>query len=237
MEDIAYTDGYAAQYGDNYAYDGYGYGGDLAVGDYNPYGTDYGYDAGGYDYGAGYGGYGNQETGYGDQTYGYGEPAEQPQDSLSLKLDEPKPFTEQDDGRSLVVRTDAASVSMDPFSAPIDTVTEPIGSQTHTSSAFPPVSQDLLNSIRVQQETSGNLSKSPSKISSRPASARLDELDKVIEEDAEQLNREAKTDTHVTGAAPILAICLALLTNRRHQQLPKSLSQLLVTTCLIWARK
>lgn len=202
MEDIAYTDGYAAQYGDNYAYDGYGYGGDLAVGDYNPYGTDYGYDAEGYDYGAGYGGYGNQETGYGDQTYGYGEPAEQPQDSLSLKLDEPKPFTEQDDRKSLVVRTDAASVSMDPFGAPIDTVTEPIGSQTHTSSAFPPVSQDLLNSIRVQQETSGNLSKSPSKISSRPASARLDELDKVIEEDAEQLNREAKTDTHVTGAAP-----------------------------------
>lgn len=194
MEDITYTDGYAAQYGDNYAYDGYGYGGDLAAGDYNPYGTDYGYDAGGYDYSAGYDGYGDQGGGYGDPSYGYGEPAERQQGVLSFRLDEPKPSQEPEDEHPPTSNAEVAPSITDPFSAATDAVPEPTGSQMRTSSAFPPVSQDLLNSIRIQQETSGNLSKSPSRTLSRPVSARVDELEKVNKEDVERPNKGPETD-------------------------------------------
>lgn len=210
MEDIAYNDGYAAQYGDNYGYDGYGYGGDLGAGDYNPYGTDYGYDAGGYEYGASYGGYDDQGAGYGDygsgygeQAHGYGEPIGQQHDAQPFKLEEPKISHEPEHEEAPAEHADRTSTSMDPFSAPVDVIADLTGSQIRTSSAFPPVSQDLLNSIKAQQETSGNLSKSPSKMLSRPASARLDDLDKIREEDIKRpmAKNEARTVPVDAGAS------------------------------------
>lgn len=204
MEDIAYNDGYAAQYGDNYAYDGYGYGGDLGTGDYNPYGTDYGYDAGGYDYGAGYGGQEDQSAGYGDYGSAYGGPVELQHDMQSLKQEEPKMPHESEHGDLPAGHDNRTSTFIDPFSAPVDAIVDPMGSQMRTSSAFPPISQDLLHSIKVQQEISGNLSKSSSKMSSRPASARLDDLDRIQEEDdvkRSEIKDEAKTAPVNTGAS------------------------------------